>query len=153
MKRTIVNPHWINNARSVISADFQYEDGRIVTVNVSGSETTNPDLIEINEKFTTEQIEENTKQKIKEISIQKNRQKDIAAAHALRKKQEELFAAKLRIFEIDTIKTSTNRVLKSKIRKSKSDVEAMAWATALMLNEFNNEVADTSDTEETTPGV
>jgi len=150
MKRTIVNPHWINNARSIISADFQYEDGRIVTVNVSGSETTNPDLIEINEKFTTEQIEENTKQKIKEISNQKIKQKEIAEAHALRKQQEELFAAKLRIFEIDTIKTSTNRVLKSKIRKSKSDVEAMAWAVALMLNEFNNEVADT---EETTPGA
>ena len=150
MKRTIVNPHWINNARSIISADFQYEDGRIVTVNVSGSETTNPDLIEINEKFTTEQIEENTKQKIKEISNQKIKQKQIAEAHALRKQQEELFAAKLRIFEIDTIKTSTNRVLKSKIRKSKSDVEAMAWAVALMLNEFNNEV---TDTEETTPGV
>ena len=150
MKRTIVNPHWINNARSIISADFQYEDGRIVTVNVSGSETTNPDLIEINEKFTTEQIEENTKQKIKEISNQKIKQKQIAEAHALRKQQEELFAAKLRIFEIDTIKTSTNRVLKSKIRKSKSDVEAMAWAVALLLNEFNNEV---TDTEETTPGV
>jgi hypothetical protein len=150
MKRTIVNPHWINNARSIISADFQYEDGRIVTVNVSGSETTNPDLIEINEKFTTEQIEENTKQKIKEISNQKIKQKEIIEAQALRKQQEELFAAKLRIFEIDTIKTSTNRVLKSKIRKSKSDVEAMAWAVALMLNEFNNEVADT---EETTPGV
>jgi len=150
MKRTIVNPHWINNARSIISADFQYEDGRIVTVNVSGSETTNPDLIEINEKFTTEQIEENTKQKIKEISNQKIKQKEIIEAQALRKQQEELFAAKLRIFEIDTIKTSTNRVLKSKIRKSKSDVEAMAWAVALMLNEFNNEVADT---EETTPGA
>jgi len=150
MKRTIVNPHWINNARSLISADFQYEDGRIVTANISVSDTTNPDLIEINKKFTTEQIEENTKQKIKEISNQKTKQKEIAEAHALRKQQEELFAAKLRIFEIDTIKTSTNRVLKSKIRKSKSDVEAMAWAVALMLNEFNNEVADT---EETTPGV
>jgi len=150
MKRTIVNPHWINNARSLISADFQYEDGRIVTANISVSDTTNPDLIEINKKFTTEQIEENTKQKIKEISNQKTKQKEIAEAHALRKQQEELFAAKLRIFEIDTIKTSTNRVLKSKIRKSKSDVEAMAWAVALMLNEFNNEVADT---EETTPGA
>jgi len=68
-------------------------------------------------------------------------------AKAQRKQQEELFAAKLRIFEIDAIKESDNRVLKAKIRKSKSDVEAMAWASALLLDIAQREMAANSTTE------
>jgi len=150
MKRTIVNPHWINNARTILTADFQYEDGRVLTATISETETTNPDLIEIRQKFTDEQLEQNTLRKIKSLADQRAKENDMKEAQALRKTQEELFAAKLKIFEVDAIKTSTNRPLKSKIRKSKSDIEAMAWAVALMLEEFKNETVDLpqSDTTE-----
>jgi hypothetical protein len=149
MKRTIVNPHWINNARTVITADFQYEDGRVLTATISETETTNPDLIEIKQKFTEQQLEENTQRKIRNLADQRAKDKEQKEAQALRKQQEELFAAKLKIFEIDSIKTSQNRPMKSRIRKSKSDVEAMAWAAVLMLEEANKEVAEQ---QESTPG-
>jgi len=148
MKRTIVNPHWINNARTILTADFQYEDGRVLTATISETETTNPDLIEIREKFTNEQLEQNTKNKIRQLGDQRAKENDMKEAQALRKTQEELFAAKLKIFEVETVKNSTNRPLKSKIRKSKSDVEAMAWAVALLLEEFKNET-----TEQPQPGT
>lgn len=135
MKRTIVNPHWINNARTVLSAEFHYDDGRVTTATISDTDAGNPDLLEIKQKFTVEELEQNTRKKISDIQRERERKFQEEQAKAQRKQQEELFAAKLKIFEIDAIKESTNRALKSKIRKSKSDVEALAWAAALMLNE------------------
>lgn len=140
MKRKIVNPHWINNARTIISADFVYDDGRVLTATISESETTNPDLIEIKQNFSDDQLEENTRQKIRSVSDQRLKDQEQKEAQALRKQQEELFAAKLKIFEIDSIKNSTNREMKSRIRKSKSDVEATAWAAVLMLEEVKKEI-------------
>ena len=147
MKRTIVNPHWVNNARTVISAEFHYEDGRVVTASISESELTNPDLVEIKQKFTAEELETNTRKKIQQINAERERKKQEEEARAQRKLQEELFAAKLKIFEIDSIKNSTNRALKSRIRKSKSDVEALGWAAALMLSEAQQEQSQTQNTE------
>ena len=148
MKRTIVNPHWINNARTVISAEFHYADGRVASATISESETTNPDLVEIKEKFTQEQLEQNTRKKIQQIASERERKEQEELARAQRKQQEELFAAKLKIFEIESIKNSSNRALKSRIRKSKSDVEALAWAAALMLNEAQQEQTSSSSSEE-----
>lgn len=142
MKRTIVNPHWINNARTILTADFHYEDGRVLTATMSETETTNPDLIEIRQKFTDEQLEQNTKNKIRQLGDKRAKENDMKEAQALRKIQEELFAAKLKIFEVEAVKNSTNRLLKSKIRKSKSDIEAMAWAVTLLLEELKNETTE-----------
>jgi len=146
MKRTIVNPHWINNARTVLLAEFHYDDGRIVSATISDSDTSNPDLAEIKSKFTEKELENNTRKKIQEV--ERNKEQEIQQQQAIedRKNQEELFAVKLKIFDIDTIKNSTNRKLKSQIRKSKSGIEAQAWAAALLLNEFNAAEAATSNT-------
>jgi RNase P/RNase MRP subunit p30 len=147
MKRTIVNPHWVNNARTVISAEFHYDDGRVAQATISESDVTNPDLVEIKSKFTDEQLEANTRKKIQEINAERERKHQEELAKAQRKQQEELFAAKLRIFEIDTIKESSNRALKAKIRKSKSDVEALAWASALLLDAAQKETTTNPTTE------
>lgn len=144
MKRTIVNPHWINNARTVISAEFHYDDGRVAQATISESDVTNPDLVEIKTKFTNEQLEANTRKKIQDINAERDRKHQEELAKQQRKQQEELFAAKLKIFEIDAIKDSDNRQLKSKIRKSKSDVEAMAWASALLLDAAQKETSGNS---------
>lgn len=144
MKRTIVNPHWINNARTVISAEFHYDDGRVAQATISESDVTNPDLVEIKAKFTQEQLEANTRKKIQDINAERDRKHQEELAKQQRKQQEELFAAKLKIFEIDAIKSSDNRQIKSKIRKSKSDVEAMAWASALLLDVAQKELSSTS---------
>jgi hypothetical protein len=149
MKRTIVNPHWVNNARTVISAEFHYSDGRVVAASISESEQTNPDLVEIKQKFTNEELEANTRKKILQINAERERKKQEEEAKAQRKLQEELFAAKLKIFEIESIKNSTNRSLKSRIRKSKSDVEALAWAAALMLNEAQQQEQEVSQVQTT----
>lgn len=138
MKRTIVNPHWTNNARTILAAEFHYEDGRVVHAVISDTTDNNADWVEVKKNFSTEQLELNTRKRINEVNNENARKKEQEEAQAQRKIQEELFAAKLKIFEVDAIKNSTNRVLKSKIRKSKSDVEALAYAAALLLDTINN---------------
>lgn len=146
MKRTIVNPHWINNARTVLMAEFHYDDGRIVSATISESDTSNPDLAEIKSKFTDAELEQNTRKKIQKMTREQEEEKQKQQAAEDRRNQEELFAAKLKIFEIDAIKDSTNRKLKSQIRKSKTALEAQAWAAALLLSEFN--AAESAATQE-----
>jgi predicted DNA binding CopG/RHH family protein len=136
MKRTIVNPHWINNARTVLSAEFHYDDGRILSAIISNSDTSNPDLAEIKKTFSEAELEKNTRKKISKMAQDQEAEKLKQQALEDRVKQEELFAAKLKIFDIELIKNSSNRKLKSQIRKSKSSTEAQAWAAALLLSEF-----------------
>lgn len=144
MIRTIVNPHWTNNARTILAAEFHYDDGRIVNAVISNTDTSNPDLAEIKSKFTEQQLEANTLAAIKRSNDAIAKRKQDEEALAQRKFNEDLFAAKLKIFEIDAIKNSTNKKLKSQIRKSKSETEAMAWAAALLISDFNALSEDTT---------
>lgn len=143
MKRTIVNPHWINNARTMLAVEFRYDDGRVVNVTLSESDTSNPDLAEIKNSFSTAVIESNTAKQIAITNEMANRKALEDSAALDKQKQEELFAVKLEVFEIEAIKNSTNRLLKSKIRKSKSAIEVKAYAAALLLDEHNNSIANT----------
>ncbi len=150
MKRTIKNPHWTNNARTILSAEFHYEDGRVTTATISDTDVGNPDLKEILETFTTEELEKNTQNVIRKIQGERERQAILEETKAERKKQEDLFAVKMKSFEIEAIKNSTNRSLKSKIRRAKSDLEVMAYTVALILEEDKNpSVVTTQETIDT----
>jgi adenine-specific DNA methylase len=137
MKRTIVNPHWTNNARTKLSAEYHYDDGRVLTVSMSKEDRSNPDLAEIYAKFTTEEINTNTN--VNALKVQKIRLEEHQGnlAKEERRKNEELYVAKLALFEIDVVSNSTNSLLKSQIRKSKTVLEANAWAVGLMMDELN----------------
>ena len=145
MKRTIVNPHWTNNARTILSVEFHYDDGRIVNAVISNADTSNPDLAEIRSKFTDVQLEENTQVAIRKSNEAIAKKKQDEETLAQKKFNEDLFAAKLKIFDIDAVKNSTNKKLKSQIRKSKSETEAMAWAAALLLSDFNTSSQETQE--------
>ena len=55
----------------------------------------------------------------------------------LLKEQLILFSAKLEAFEIEEIKNSKNRKLKSRIRKAKNIMEVTAFTAALLISENN----------------
>lgn len=147
MKRTIKNPHWTNNARTIMSAEFHYEDGRVVTAVISDTDAGNPDMKEIKRLFTSEQLEENTLRQIKKINKEREDKKQKEEAAIERKKQEELFALKLKAFEIEIVKESLNRELKSRIRRSKNDVEVLAYTAALIVSEVARAEQTTDETE------
>ena len=139
MKRTIVNPHWTNNAETALAVEFHYDDGRILTANMSISDTSNPDVAEILNKFSSEEIKENTQKNIIKIKNRREFEKQSILAKEERRKNEELFTMKLNLFEIEIVKNSTNRLIKSQIRKSKTPIEANAWAVGLMMDELNKQ--------------
>ena len=75
MIRTIKNPHWINNARTILSAEFHYSDGRVLNATINKDDTNNPDWNEITLKFTPEQIEQNTQRAIGKQSRERELQR------------------------------------------------------------------------------
>lgn len=136
MKRTIVFPHWTNNARTVLAAEFRYEDGRVINAIINDPrDPNNQDAQEVFRFFTEQEIEANTVAQIRRVRQQQEQERQQREAEKMRVEQEKLFAVKLKIFEIDRVKNSTNREMKSSIRRSKSDVEAYAYAAALLLSE------------------
>jgi len=137
MKRTIVNPHWTNNARTKLSAEYHYDDGRVLTVSMSKEDRSNPDLAEIYAKFTMDEINTNTNVNVLKVQTIRLQEHQANLAKEERRKNEELYVAKLALFEIDVVSNSTNSLLKSQIRKSKTVLEANAWAVGLMMDELN----------------
>lgn len=139
LKRTIKNPYWTNNQKTQIMCEFHWENGPIETVAVSDTEQGNPDWKEILEKFTPEEIEENTKEKnaanLEAHRIEKQKKKE----HLEKIKADTIFTAKLESFEIPKIRESKNRELKSSIRKAKSLSEVYAYTAILLMKELDNE--------------
>jgi hypothetical protein len=134
MKRTIINPHWINNARTTLAADFQYSDGSVVHAVISKSDG-NPDYNEILKTFSEEVINTNTGRNAARVNVENEARAAAQEAQKVREKQEALFAAKLDAFEIDVVKESSNTVAKAKIRQSKTPIEVVAWTAILLMNE------------------
>ena len=89
-----------------------------------------------------EKIDRNTKEREdrhrQRADNDKRKRKERDQAHKL----EQLFNAKLEVFEIESIKNSSNRKLKSKIRKARSIFEMQAFLTMLIQEEYNNEIGN-----------
>jgi len=138
------DPVWgDNNKNSVlVTITTETEDGNILVQDASVSkDESNPDWQAIVKEYEETGIDNNTKAVValnKENIIAKTAaQKEERASSLERGKQEKLFETKLAIFEIENIKNSKDRKIKSLIRKAPTEIEAMAYATALLLNVIN----------------
>ena len=135
MKKEWKHPFWENAAkdRLTVRLNITHEDGSFSTSVAKVSKydesgkitddynevlTQNP--VERIDKFTEERLERHKQQR--EANIKKNKEKQET------KRLEDLFNLKLQAFEIPEIKSSMNRALKSKIRKSRNVVELNAYA-------------------------
>lgn len=95
-----------------------------------------PNYKEVVEKVGIEKIDQNTaeRRERKEREAQQKR-----AVHEQKKRTvelEKLFNLKLQAFEIDEIKNSTDRALRTKIRRAKNEVEMNALAAILIAKEL-----------------
>ena len=148
MKRTIKNPHWTNNARTVMSAEFHYDDGRVLTAVINGQDVNNPDWNEITRQFSTEALEANTRAVIEKQTKEKEKEKIQKEALAEKLRQESLFAIKLKAFEVPIVKNTTQKDLKKAIRKAQNDFEVIAYAAASILAEHQAAALNASSTIE-----
>lgn len=147
--RTIENPYWANKEKQHIIAEFVYPDtGKRATASIM-NDGTNRDFDELLNKFSVEQIDANTKKRFDDRNQHIKNNIERQKVDKTRMQQEQLFAAKLDAFEIDLIKSSKNRDLKSKIRKAKNIMEVTAYTVILLQQEEVNTaiVRETVDAE------
>jgi len=137
------NAFWHNEEKEmaeailVITDDNNREITQVVTVrkfDINGD--LNTDFQELMAEVGEEKIDENTKErqerKSKEKEIEEQRKKAEEQAREL----EKLFDAKIKILEIDAIKNTSNKSLKSKLRRSKNQVELNLYAQLIMMEEL-----------------
>lgn len=147
--RTIENPYWANKEKQHVIAEFVYPDtGKRVTASIM-NDGTNRDFDELMKKYSVEQIDANTKKRVDDRNEHIKHNIERQKVDRTRMQQEQLFAAKLDAFEIDSIKASKNRELKSKIRKAKNIMEVTAYTVMLLQQEEANTaiVRDAVDAE------
>lgn len=138
------DPIWRGSDKKAVLVTIitETEDGNILVQDASVSkDESNPDWQAIVKEYEETGIDNNTKAVValnKENIIAKTAvRKEEQIASIERAKQEKLFETKLAIFEIADIKSSKDRKIKSLIRKAPTEIEAMAYASALLLNVIN----------------
>lgn len=130
-------PFWLNKELKQVMVIIVYPDGKKLPASVSG-EGDNPDYIAIMKKFTEQEIDDNTRRREERRSEEVRQRMERSKVDQQRRRDELLFESKLEAFEIPIIKNSTNKALKTKIRRSKSAMEVMAYATMLIMEEEKN---------------
>jgi len=111
-----------------------------LTVNkfdVDGNE--NPDFKEVLDAITFEAITANTNERNEKKLVERTEAEQARLERARAKDLQQLFEAKISAFEIDAIKNSTNRVLKSKLRKAQNVVEVNVYCMMIVMEVLNNE--------------
>jgi len=133
---------WENYQQDRITGILIIEDGnkktkqQLTVAKFSPDGSDNPDFKEAIDQLTIATLDKNTNERIE-------RKQREAKAKAIREQQKnkqkqlaQLFDAKLHAFEIDEIKNSKNRELKSRLRKSKNVIEMQIFAQMIIKEEL-----------------
>jgi len=136
--RTIKHPFWADETKTKIVCQFHYDSGEVLEASIMDTEDGNPDWAEIIETFGMEELDAATEK----FASERKRHKEIEEAQKKEAVEVDmaggLFNAKLEAFEIEEVKSSKDRVLKSRIRKAKNIMEVMVLTSALVTKEMNN---------------
>lgn len=137
------NAFWETDEREMLNCILEIEDdvGRVTRqvmklrrLDDEGNE--NPDFIEVVEALGEESITANTEERNARKKREAEEEKQRELEHAKARKLEQLFNYKLEAFEVDDIKNSKNRQLKSKLRRAKNKVEVDLYAIMIVMEEM-----------------
>ncbi len=115
---------------------------------INGDDVNNVDLKQVLAEFSTEQLEENTRKAIAKQTRDREVAEKKEAAEKDRQRQEALFALKLKAFEVEAVKNTTEKKLKSALRRAKNDLEVFAFASAIIMKDFESKQVQEEPTEE-----
>lgn len=140
------NPVWVNFDKTTLEVHEKTKIGKIkkdqclvVTKWDDENETKmNPLFETITSIYSVKEIDDLTekfnvemKEQIKKDAAKKEEEEEV-------ERLKELFNVKLDIFNIPSINESSDKEMKALIRKSKSNIEAIALAVILMMKEMKN---------------
>jgi hypothetical protein len=109
----------------------------------STDDVENPDFLEILESIGEEKINENTIKRTEKKKAEAELLEQKQIEHEKAKQLQVLFEAKIQAFEIEQIKNSTNRLLKSKLRKAQNIIEVNIYSMMIVMEELANEESKT----------
>lgn len=154
-RRWMDNAFWETDEKEMLNCILEMEDdvGRVTRqvmklrkFDEEGNE--NPDFIEVVEALTDELITENTNERNVRKRREAEEEKQRELEHAKARKLEQLFNYKLEAFEVEDIKNSKNRQLKSKLRRAKNRVEVDLYSIMILMEEMKRKEEEAASGEE-----
>lgn len=154
-RRWMDNAFWETDEKEMLNCILEMEDdvGRVTRqvmklrkFDEEGNE--NPDFIEVVETLTEELITENTNERNVRKRREAEEEKQRELEHAKARKLEQLFNYKLEAFEVEDIKNSKNRQLKSKLRRAKNRVEVDLYSIMILMEEMKRKEEEAASGEE-----
>lgn len=139
------NAFWETPKKEILNAisEEQVDNKQIRTVHklnkLNDDGTPNEMFNEVIEFLGDEVIEASTKKRLERKQAEAELDKQKKLEHERAKKLEKLFEYKLETFEIPEIKASKNRLLKSKLRRSKSIPEVNLYAMMIVKESLEDE--------------
>jgi hypothetical protein len=149
------NAFWETDEKEMLNCILEMEDdvGRVTRqvmklrkTDDEGNE--NPDFAEVVETLGEALIDENTTERNSRKKREAEEEKQRELEHAKARKLEQLFNYKLEAFEIEDIKNSKNRQLKSKLRRAKNRVEVDLYAIMIVMEEMKRKEEEAASGEE-----
>lgn len=149
------NAFWETDEKEMLNCILEIEDdvGRVTRqvmklrkTDDEGNE--NPDFAEVVETLGESIIDENTTERNSRKKREAEEEKQRELEHAKARKLEQLFNYKLEAFEIEDIKNSKNRQLKSKLRRAKNRVEVDLYAIMIVMEEMKRKEEEAASGEE-----
>lgn len=141
------NPFWRNDERTAVTAILRIPRGKdkklenkVVDIDQYRSDgSIDPLWIKLMKEVPREKIDQFTEHR-RRRKIEEHNEKMYKEQQGKRARElEGLFSMKLQAFEIDAIKNSKNRKLRSKLRASTNEMEMQAYVTAFILEALAEE--------------
>ena len=130
---------WETPKKNILNCISEQEEGNKKIRQVHKLTEKDPLFKECVNALTPEHIDENTKERVARKFEEQKKQKELKESKDKAKKMELLFNYKLETFEVEEIRLSKNRELKSKLRRAKSIPEVNLWALKILEDYLNSE--------------
>ena len=135
----IKDAFWENPNKNILNCISEQEEGNKKIRQVHKLVEADPLFKECEDALTPEHIDKNTKERVARKFEEQKKRQELKESKEKAKKMEQLFNYKLETFEVEEVKLSRNRELKSKLRRAKSIPEVNLWALKILDDYLNSE--------------
>lgn len=139
------NAYWENYQQDKVKCILMTADEHGVTTTqqltlakTAADGSDNTDWLELMDQVGADKITANTTERAERKQDQRKKEEQEKNEKERAQALHRLFEAKIQAFEIDTIKNSTNRVLKSKLRKAQNLIEVNVYSMMIIMEDINN---------------
>ena len=140
VKRTwIKDAFWETPTKELLNCISEHKEGFKDVRQVHKLKRGDPLFDECVKALTEKHIDVNTDRRVNKKFKEQEQQRQLELNRRKAEKLEQLFNYKLETFEVEDIRESKNRILKSKLRRSKSIPEVNLYAIMILQDKLEND--------------